>query len=253
MRRGIAVIGTVVMLAFAASALLFTLAAPAFADDIIPTTNPVDPPVDPPPVDDPVDDIIDEVDDIVDEVGDVVDGVGDAIDSGTGGGGSDGGGSDGGGSDGGGSDGGGSDGGAGDGSTGGGGGSDGGSGGGSGDGKGGGGKGGGGKGGGGGGKGGPIAWSWTVPTYQMRNFDTRLVYRPFTDAVTSSSDTSDATSGGGAAEAPAEDIVEAELASDSSAAPGARHVWLLLPLAVLALACVAFAVFESEPPSGDRA
>jgi hypothetical protein len=253
MRRGIAVVGTVVMLAFAASALLLTVAAPAFADDIIPTTDPVDPPVDPPPVDDPVDDIIDEVDDIIDEVGDVVDGVGDAIDSGTGdGGGSDGGGSDGGGSDGGGSDGGGSDGGAGDGSTGGGGGSDGGSGGGSGDGKGGGGKNSGGKGHGGAGRGGPFAWSWTVPSYQMRNFETRLVYRPFTDAVTSSFDTSASTRGGRAAEAQA-DPVEAELASDSSAAPGASHVWLLLPLAVLALACVAFAVFESEPPSGDRA
>jgi hypothetical protein len=241
MRRGIAAIGTVVMLAFAASALLFTVAAPAFADDIIPTIDPTDPPVDPPPVDDPVDDIIDEVDDIVDEVGDVVDGVGDAIDSGTGGGGSDGGGSDGGGSDGG----------AGDGTSGGGGGSDGGSVGGSGDGKGGG-KGGGAKGAGGAGQGGPFAWSWTGPSYQMRNFDTRLVYRPFTDGVTSSNDPSRSMSGGGAGEPPG-DTVEVEFASDSSAAPGARHVWLLLPLAVLALACVAFAVFESEPPSSDRA
>jgi hypothetical protein len=78
------------------------------------------------------------------------------------------------------------------------------------------------------------------------------VYRPFTDGVTSSSDPSLSVSGGGAGEATG-DAVEVEFATDSSPAPGARHVWLLLPLAVLALACVAFAVFESEPPSSDRA
>jgi hypothetical protein len=227
--RRLTTVSAALLLFVAATAILVL---PAFADPIIPDdTGDVLDPVD--DILDPVEDAIPDPDEITDPIDDVVndppsdDPVGDAVDdtpgdtdvpgdtgtdegTGTGG-----------------------------------------SGGGSGDGKGNGGKGNGGKGGKGGGKDGGYGdlswWTGMTPTYGMSAFDTRLVFQPFNDAMSINStqtsavvtDTSIGEVGGSAS--------DAEDSASTGTSSAARRAGWMLPIALVVLGGIAFALFEPDP------